>query len=922
MSKKIFQTLRGYNGVQNLSPTLNFDGVDVEATGVWRGGDGVSPELGPQLLQDGDMEDPSTTYWTAGAGGILSKDTTFPVQGLRCMRVANGGTPNPSAVATPFEAGKRYIIRGYARGDGVSSSPQVRYSGGVIYTGGVSTNWVRFSRVIEPTGVGLFLYSIGMLGWCEFDEIEVYEVTTMHPGQLPGLVGDTLYSTYDATPIDWTKPAYGNLAADYGVGFNNDQFLSADNYTFADADKSELVFEVVGFWDGQASSLQILAKKSASSSGYGITISNTGVLILNLVDGGTSRAVQAPSALEPYSIFHFMVFADVGSATGNRAYLAAIPGSAADLSALSSLISTEPFAMGAASDGSAASASTIVYGAVWITDTRFPLGGFDGMVLDRFNRYLGIRPDRSDNGVYLPDSSQFDTTFIEQYDDATGVTHAHKTSSNYATIGKWLDNNGLVFYGIRLAPEAENLFTYSNDLATGWALVNASMYTSDLVETPTPNIFAQGVIPSAALVAHYASYIKNIADTGDYCFSGYIREGNAGYAYLTAGPNSAYFCFDLGGFTNVVGFSRVDAVDMGGGWWLFFVVLNVAATGNVEFRIYPSDNFVSPTYLGDGVTPAIWVSFLQLEAGIIPTPRILTAGSTESRAADLISYTVDVPDRFWMTFEMVSPYGPNANAEQWVLDMATVRVYLTPSGQLSVGGEVTTTTDVCDGAQHLISIEVNQTNVTAVSISLYVDDVLEDTTAVATSLFGSYATLSAQEPRGDAGSTVWVRDLQIFDSPPQAKVFGPGGRQEGDVLLYQTTDEGEINVADGITELTPDFRTMIYLSLFGGNEDDAGGDDTTNTWWGNYGESDAAYQYRSETQHLLQALPATSSNLKRIADAVKRDLNRDFIATGIADGADVEVSIPALNKVSITGNISISDNPVYFEYTENWNASQ
>jgi phage gp46-like protein len=144
--------------------------------------------------------------------------------------------------------------------------------------------------------------------------------------------------------------------------------------------------------------------------------------------------------------------------------------------------------------------------------------------------------------------------------------------------------------------------------------------------------------------------------------------------------------------------------------------------------------------------------------------------------------------------------------------------------------------------------------------------------------------------------------------------------QQGDVKLFQTEDGGEITVVDGIVEMSGGLETAAYLSLFGGNEDDDGREDSPTTWWGNLDETDPAREYRSETQHLLQAIPATSNNLRRIEDAAKRDLAW-FIDSNAASAINVEASIPGVNWVTITVDIIAIGEESTFEFTENWRAS-
>lgn len=138
------------------------------------------------------------------------------------------------------------------------------------------------------------------------------------------------------------------------------------------------------------------------------------------------------------------------------------------------------------------------------------------------------------------------------------------------------------------------------------------------------------------------------------------------------------------------------------------------------------------------------------------------------------------------------------------------------------------------------------------------------------------------------------------------------GEQQGDVVLYQSVDDGEIIVEHGIVVMDGGLQTSVYISLFGGNEEDSGGDQDPHSWWGNIGQT---RKYRSETQYLLSALAPSSANLKRVEDAVKRDLAwmvTDKIATDIR----ARVTIPKYNSVKITVNV---DNDEY-TYSDNWSA--
>lgn len=119
-----------------------------------------------------------------------------------------------------------------------------------------------------------------------------------------------------------------------------------------------------------------------------------------------------------------------------------------------------------------------------------------------------------------------------------------------------------------------------------------------------------------------------------------------------------------------------------------------------------------------------------------------------------------------------------------------------------------------------------------------------------------------------------------------------------DVLLRQTNDGGDIAIQGGLLLLAEGLETAVYLSLFGGNDDDPGQEDRSLEWWGNLLDVEAERQYRSETQFLLRSLPAIPANLKRIEQAAARDLSW-MLGASLAKSISIEATIPALGRVLI-----------------------
>lgn len=134
-----------------------------------------------------------------------------------------------------------------------------------------------------------------------------------------------------------------------------------------------------------------------------------------------------------------------------------------------------------------------------------------------------------------------------------------------------------------------------------------------------------------------------------------------------------------------------------------------------------------------------------------------------------------------------------------------------------------------------------------------------------------------------------------------------------DVQLDQTNDGGEITIANGLTTMSDGLENAVYLSLFGGNQDDSGiqGDDSKQ-WWGNLLENETSKQYRSQTQNLLRSLPINTANLQRIEDAAYADLA--WMLESLATALEVVAKMPALNKVQIQIAVTIDDKVFSFSF--------
>lgn len=142
----------------------------------------------------------------------------------------------------------------------------------------------------------------------------------------------------------------------------------------------------------------------------------------------------------------------------------------------------------------------------------------------------------------------------------------------------------------------------------------------------------------------------------------------------------------------------------------------------------------------------------------------------------------------------------------------------------------------------------------------------------------------------------------------------------GDVLIFTTLDGAEINVENGILEMTDSFKTAVYLSLLGGNiEDDGTQAAKKKEWWGNKLENNnPERKLTSRFQNIIYGLPATPANLKKLDEAVKQDLAW-FITEKIVDTIVLELRLTNKNRVDILIQ-GLKDEKKLFEtkYSLNW----
>lgn len=131
-----------------------------------------------------------------------------------------------------------------------------------------------------------------------------------------------------------------------------------------------------------------------------------------------------------------------------------------------------------------------------------------------------------------------------------------------------------------------------------------------------------------------------------------------------------------------------------------------------------------------------------------------------------------------------------------------------------------------------------------------------------------------------------------------------------DLALYVSPDGADL-VIDGDLKADAGMLEAVYLSMFGGSSNGR-------EWWGNLIANSDDEKLISRTQQVLEALPATSSNLNRVHDAVAADLQWVTGENGFADELTIDTVIPEKNMCEIRISCAVSDQVYEWKFRKGW----
>jgi phage gp46-like protein len=134
---------------------------------------------------------------------------------------------------------------------------------------------------------------------------------------------------------------------------------------------------------------------------------------------------------------------------------------------------------------------------------------------------------------------------------------------------------------------------------------------------------------------------------------------------------------------------------------------------------------------------------------------------------------------------------------------------------------------------------------------------------------------------------------------------------EGDLLLSETPDGGEVSIENGVFVCDRSFNTAVYLSLFGGNKDDNGRVKNNKTWWGNTLSGTAENEKLvSRFQAVISGLPMTTKNIQEAEGAASLDL-KWITDEGIAEKITVSGRALTRNRFALHIDIQSGGKSIY-----------
>lgn len=230
---------------------------------------------------DWDMERADTTRWTVYTNATLSKETTTPHGGARCLRITPTTEGNSIVYQSLFVAGNMYRIAGYARSDG-SRTPQIGdWVKGNKWVGTTSVSWQTIDTLFTAQHANFTLGCGGLAtqtGYVEFDDFGFTNLSVASYTPAFTTISGAALGQSSAAYMPWIDQTVGALRFDG----------TADNMSLSGALSSWKCLH-----DGTGVTVLVALKRTTSGdyvlSTDNATNTNVGVSLRRASDPGTAE---------------------------------------------------------------------------------------------------------------------------------------------------------------------------------------------------------------------------------------------------------------------------------------------------------------------------------------------------------------------------------------------------------------------------------------------------------------------------------------------------------------------------------------------------------------------------------------------------------------------------------------------------------
>jgi len=449
----------------------------------------------------------------------------------------------------------------------------------------------------------------------------------------PWVYGETLEDT--GTPL--TSLNEGSPC----LGYYDDSFIcDNDGYeattgTPGDVTTEDIVINIL-FKVSATTSTLLLLYKFSSSQGYQVyTSANT--LKFYMDDGGAGSIQVVSATLTPGQWVFASIFVD---RSGSAAiYInGQLSGSPVVVSGHSgSLTNAGHLSIGSVDDGSSSFDSNIAYvdmrmHAAWL-DTHLQTS----LASEIFNRVIGVYPQYFDGAsVTVTADNNTAGCFLDKYNGS--IYEMYRVGRYWIRYNQIKDSLGAI-NGILIEKPSTNLMEESVDLSA-WTLDNG-VESLEVEETPDKEDSVYGIIADSGTNEVYAARGYSRA-VGNFTISAYIKPGTTDFIALTSSNPSgneplAYFNV----VTGEVGTTAYCTARIVGpyvnGFYRCIITFESSSTSGIMY-LYPTDANGSLDCTGDASNINCYAWGMQAEQLDHETSYIPTAGATQTRAKDSLSY--------------------------------------------------------------------------------------------------------------------------------------------------------------------------------------------------------------------------------------------------------------------------------------------